>query len=182
MSEFTSEFELFTSVVDSSPFTPAWSSIDNALIDNDFDASTWHQDAEMELFLPKVQIPGGTPLLPTVVINSLNLQIRWARGGNVSSGGLVRLLGFNIGSGAIGDSFSSSTPLEPFHTDVVGGDLTFWGASQLDMHNFINGINPFSFRIETQGINGSTQTKVAWAKAQIQYTYTGSGIAFPRMF
>ena len=184
MSEFTSEFELFTSVVD--PGTDDWSSPNNALGGSDFDANTWSQGGKLEFTLPLVPIPGGRPLLPTIVINDLQMQIRWARGGDTNSGGIVYLRNFDIGGGALPQQpdswFSSTIAHEPFHTNQLGGDDAFWQCTQLEMVAFMNGDTPLIVDIDTSGINGSTNTRIAWVKMQAQYTYTGSGKAFPRLF
>jgi hypothetical protein len=179
LSEFTSTFELFTSVVEQEALQ--WSSPNNVLQDF-LDASTWDQNGGMLLSSPKIPIPGGTPVINAITINDLQIQIRWARGGNAGSGGGVFLRHFDIGGGEAVGQFTSVTELEPFHTDQIGGDLTFWNVTQNQMKDFINGTNPFVFNIDTSGINGATQTRVAWIKASIQYTYTGSGIGFPRLF
>lgn len=183
MSEFTSTFELFTSVVD--PQTDDWSSPDNVLDDGSFsEASNWYKGG-LELTLPKIPIPGGRPLLPTIVINDLQLQIRWARGGNANSGGTMFLREFDIGGGPLTgptDEFKSTIVNEPLHTNQLGGDPAYWNVTQLEMIDFMNGDVPFTFGIDTTSTNGSTQCRVAWIKMQAQYTYTGSGIAFPRLF
>jgi hypothetical protein len=184
LSEFTSEFELFTSVVD--PGVTDWSSPDNALIDSELqNTTTWDQNGTLEFTLPKIAIPGGRPLLPTIVINDLQMQIRWARGGNENSGGIVYLRNFSIGGGVLDPNtknFSSTNVLEPVHTNQLGGDAAYWECTQPQIVGFMNGDTPLTVNIDTSSINGSTQTKIAWVKMQAQYTYTGSGIAFPRLF
>ena len=180
MSEFTSEFELFTSVVD--PGVDDWSSLDNVLEGGGV-TSTW-REAAMNLSLPLVPIPGGKPLLPTIVIHNIWIEIYWARGGDVNSNGRIYLREFNIGGGVLDPSinFSSTTTLEPFHSDVVGGDGTFWGCTQQELHDFLNGDASFDFEIDKTGVNGASQTRIAYIRAKAEYTYTGSGIAFPRLF
>jgi hypothetical protein len=183
LSEFTSEFELFNSVVDPGG---SWSSVDSVLDGTDFDsASTWDQfGVGMEMYNPLIPVPGGLPVLSGIVINDLQIQIRWRRGGNTLSGGAVYLEDFNVGGGALPapEYFRSTTPNEAFHTDQTGGDAAFWLTTNQGLKDFIDGTNPFDFNLRTASINGSTQTFIAWVKAQIQYTYTGSGIGFPKLF
>jgi hypothetical protein len=178
LSEFTSEFEFFTSVVEQAPLQ--WSSPDNVL--NGGSATTWDQNGGMLLSTPKIPLPGGSPVIDAITINDLQIEILWARGGNVDSNGTVWIRHFDIGGGEVVGETHSFTPLEAFHSYQFGGDPAFWNVTQTQMKDFINGTNPFVFNIDTSGINGATQTKVAYVKAQIQYTYTGSGIAFPRLF
>lgn len=179
MSEFTSEFELFTTVTDGVD----WSSPNNVLDDSDLSkASTWFSLATMGVDQPLISVPGGIPVINAVTINDLQMQIRWQRAGDVGSNGSVRLYGFNIGAGAIAPFFSSGVEVEPLHTDQLGGDETYWGATQQEMKDFIGGVNPLTFARSNHSINGSAQVRIAWVKVQIQYTYTGAGVAFPRLF
>ena len=179
MSEFTSEFQLFTSVTDGA----SWSSPNNVLDGSDFTlSSTWFGPATMAVNLPTLSIPGGIPVTDAVTINDLQLQIRWQRAGNENSGGRVDLENFNIGGGPISEDFSSTVAIEPLHTDQLGGDPAYWNVTQQQMKDFINGTTDLDFNRNNVSINGSAQVKIAWIKVQIQYTYTGGGVAMPIRF
>ena len=178
LSEFTSNFELFTTVTEAA----SWSSPDSVLDGSDFSASTWFGPATMAVNLPKISIPGGIPIINAVTINDLQLQIRWRRAGNENSGGRVDLENFDIGGGPISQDFSSNVSIEPLHTDQLGGDIAYWNVTQQQMKDFIGGTTDLDFNRNNVSINGSAQVEIAWIKVQIQYTYTGGGVAMPIRF
>ena len=185
MSNYVSEFALFTEVRDTTPVGSEWSSIQNILNDNPLDfyaAETWNQNGKLELTLPKINFPGGIPLVPEITITRMNLQVRWGRGGNTSSGGWVFLNGFSIGGNPEPNiEFVNTSPLTN-NIDEAGGNLAFWNVTQQEMQDFLNGDTRMALDIDTSSINGSTETRVHWVKVQVEYDYTGGGKGFPRLF
>jgi len=177
LSEFTSEFVFFTTVTDGAD----WSSPDNVL-GSGGTAATWFGPATMGVNLPKLSIPGGIPVINAITINDLQLQIYWQRAGNENSGGRVDLENFDIGGGPISEDFSSTVPIEPLHYDQLGGDIAYWNVTQQQMKDFISGTADLNFNRNNVSINGSAQVKIAGIWVQIQYTYTGGGVAIPIRF
>ena len=181
MSEFTSEAALFTSVVD---VNTGWSSLPNILSGADNAATTFRQtNGWLELNAPLTPFPGGRPLLPTIVINNIEIQANWRRQGQLGSGGAVYTRDWKIGAGTPHDyptgRNSSNTA---YAVSILGGDPAYWGLSQAEAVDFANGDLDFQFRPVMVAINGSESVSYRWVKAIFQYTYTGSGVAFPVRF
>lgn len=180
MSDYVSEFQLFESVNDPSA---DWSSPQLVLQEGGdiFSAETWRQDTTLELFRPLIDFPGGLPLVDEITITKLTVEARWGRGGNASSGGVNYLEGWDIGGGDTPIQFSNTLP-NTMNTDIQSGDLAFWGVNQTQVKDFLNGNVPLTIRVDTASINGSTQTRIAHVKMQVEYDYVGGGVRFPRLF
>jgi len=176
MSEFTTEFDLFESVVAADYSSP------NNMLSLNSHASTWHPVGNANFNKPLTPFPGGTPLIPSVTVNELEIEIVWRRFGNVDSFGTVRGH-LSIAPGAEVQYFQSTIPVQDaVQTDIRGGDLAYWGLTQQQMHDFCNGDIDLDLRWQNISVNASTQKLVSYVRAKMQYTYTGSGIAFPTRF
>jgi hypothetical protein len=176
MSEFTNT-ALFEAAAQASD---AWSSLPNVLEESS-STSAWSANASMSLTNPLNNYPGGEPILPSITINNVTVSIRWRRGGDVGSGGTVRGY-FRVGAAPEVPLFSIFGDSSPYQTDERGGDAVYWGLTDQELIDFLEGNLDLNLRFSNSGVNGSAQKIVQWVKVTVQYTYTGSGSKCPIRF
>jgi hypothetical protein len=177
VSEFQSELAYFTLVSDPED---KWSNPE-AILGPTGAASAWSPSTHLYLTEPKMPLPGGRPVLPTIIINSMELDVKWRRTSNAQAGGVVYLQDFDIGGGSIPDDLSRNADAD-YAIDTLAGDLTYWNVTQGAMKDFINGDANLDFLKRNVAVNGSANASIEWIKCTIQYTYTGSGVTFPIRF
>jgi hypothetical protein len=200
MTDFSSDWAAMTSVVDRTdrPAGGEWSSINSMLtwtgdpptFPQPFGyASSYVTDVAWDIEVPKIEFPGGTPIVDDVTINEIFYQVEWAR--LFGSAGIDLwdvLIQNSTGSQAGNDIEGQFDPIDAQARIEFGGDLAFWGITQTQAKNLFWDTNTpsqdrMNLRIRRNpNVSSGQQLRVYFMRARVNYTYTGTGVAFPRLF
>lgn len=188
MSYFSTSFDYFTNASQGALSALDWSNIANVLGSGgnasvNLSTSPASERLILDTPLSAAEIPGGLPLIASVTPVGFDIQLYHRRQGNPGSAGTGRDVEFQLQNGTnLSNQFSLSETDDAFELLEVGGDLSFWGLTEAQAEDIMDGTSGFYLRTQGFSINGSESYYLAWVKLSIRYEYTGSGIALPRLF